>query len=93
MTIKLAVNYSDATADLLRRGHVDFDYFKTPAWPDLIATAQALRPVNVHFPLLVGYGIDGARTARPGSRRTGARSRRSWRKRVPRWSTSTWSRR
>ncbi len=54
--MKLAVNYSDATADLLRRGRVDFDYFKTPAWPDLIATAAALRPVNVHFPLLVGYG-------------------------------------
>ncbi len=60
MTIRLAVNYSDATADLLRRGLVDFDYFKCPAWPDLIATAEALRPVNVHFPLLVGYGIDGA---------------------------------
>ena len=60
MTIKLAVNYSGATADLLRGGHVDFGYFKTPAWPDLIATAEALRPVDVHFPLLAGYGIDGA---------------------------------
>jgi uncharacterized protein (UPF0276 family) len=58
--MKLAVNYSAATAELLRRGDVDFDYFKTPAWPDLIATAQALRPVNVHFPLLVGYGIGDA---------------------------------
>jgi uncharacterized protein (UPF0276 family) len=54
--MKLAVNYSDATADLLRRGRIRFDYFKCPAWPDLIATAEALRPVNVHFPLLVGGG-------------------------------------
>jgi uncharacterized protein len=66
LTIKLAVNYSDATADLLRRGHVDFDYFKTPAWSDLIETAQTLRPVNVHFPLLVGYGIGGARDGETG---------------------------
>jgi uncharacterized protein len=60
LTVKFAVNYSEATADLLRRGLINFDYFKCPAWPDLIATAGALRPVNVHFPLLVGYGIGGA---------------------------------
>jgi hypothetical protein len=64
--MKLAVNYSGAIADLLRRGHVDFDLFKTPAWPDLIATAQTLRPVNVHLPLLVGYGIGGARDGETG---------------------------
>jgi uncharacterized protein len=66
LTIRFAVNYSGATAELLRRGRVDFDYFKTPAWPDLIATARALRPVNVHFPLLVGYGIGGARDGETG---------------------------
>jgi hypothetical protein len=58
--MKLAVNYSAATADLLRRGTISFDYFKCPAWPDLIATAGALRPVNVHFPLLVGAGTGNA---------------------------------
>ena len=61
--MKLAVNYSTATAGLLAGGEVAFDYFKCPAWPDLIATAEALRPVNVHFPLLVGAGhgdaVDG----------------------------------
>ena len=64
--MKLAVNYSDATAELLRRGHVNFDYFKTPAWPDLVATARALRPVNVHFPLLAGYGSGRARDGETG---------------------------
>ena len=60
--MKLAVNYSAATAELLRRSRVRFDYFKTPAWADLIKTAGTLRPVNVHFPLLVGSGkgaVDG----------------------------------
>lgn len=64
--MKLAVNYSNATADLLRRGRVDFDYFKTPAWPDLIATAGTLRPVNVHFPLLVGAGWGDAMNGETG---------------------------
>jgi uncharacterized protein (UPF0276 family) len=60
--MKLAINYSNATADLLRNGIIGFDYFKCPAWPDLVATASMLRPVNVHFPLLVGTGegpLDG----------------------------------
>jgi uncharacterized protein len=60
LTIRLAVNYSAAAADLARRGLIEFDYFKTPAWSDLIATAGVLRPVNVHFPLLVGAGCGDA---------------------------------
>jgi len=63
MNMRLAVNYSAATAGLLAAGEIAFDTFKCPAWPDLIATARAQRPVNVHFPLLVGSGsgeaIDG----------------------------------
>lgn len=66
--MKLAVNYSAASAELLLRGEITFDYFKCPAWPDLVESAQALLPVNVHFPLLVGSGagdaIDGE-TGRP----------------------------
>jgi uncharacterized protein len=58
--IRLAVNYSAAAGELAHRGQIDFDYFKCPAWPDLIATAEAIRLVNVHFPLLVGYGTGGA---------------------------------
>lgn len=68
LTMQLAVNYSAAAADLVRRGEIRFDYFKCPAWPNLVETAQALLPVNVHFPLLVGSGagdaVDGE-TGRP----------------------------
>jgi uncharacterized protein (UPF0276 family) len=56
----LAVNYSAATADLLRRGAVSFDAFKVPAWPDLAAQARAQHPTYVHFPLIVGAGLDDA---------------------------------
>jgi uncharacterized protein (UPF0276 family) len=55
-TVQLAVNYSAAAADLVRRGEIRVDYFKCPAWPGLVETAHALLPVNVHFPLLVGSG-------------------------------------
>lgn len=50
-SFQLAVNYSEALADLVRAGEVDVDYFKVPAWPELVARAAALRPVYVHFPL------------------------------------------
>jgi uncharacterized protein (UPF0276 family) len=56
----LAVNYSEATADLLRRRLVDFDAFKVPAWPDLAARALAQHPTYVHFPLIVGAGLGDA---------------------------------
>jgi uncharacterized protein len=65
--MKLAVNYSAATADLLQRREITFDYFKCPAWPDLVATAQMLRPVNVHFPLLVGAGRGDAVDSETGT--------------------------
>jgi hypothetical protein len=54
--MKAAVHYSPQAADLLRAGQIQTDYFKCPAWPDLIETAQALHPVYVHFPLRVGLG-------------------------------------
>jgi uncharacterized protein (UPF0276 family) len=50
-SFQLAVNYSEALAELVRAGEVDVDYFKVPAWPELVARAAALRPVYVHFPL------------------------------------------
>jgi hypothetical protein len=58
--MKLAVHYSSATVDLIRRGQIQSDYFKCPAWPDLIPTAQELLPTYVHFPLRGGSGIGGA---------------------------------
>ncbi len=73
MSIKLAVNYSHPAADLLRQGQIRIDCLKCPAWPDLIATARALCPVYVHFPLRVGSGrgdaLDTEMNALPDWRR------------------------
>jgi uncharacterized protein (UPF0276 family) len=66
--MKLAVNYSRAAADLLRQEKIQLDYFKCPAWPDLVATVQENHPTFVHFPLKVGSGIGDAvdsETGRP----------------------------
>jgi uncharacterized protein (UPF0276 family) len=54
--MEIAVNYSHATAELLREGRIEIDRFKCPAWPDLVGHAQSLHPVYVHFPLVVGGG-------------------------------------
>ncbi|MBN1120687.1 MAG: DUF692 family protein [Anaerolineae bacterium] len=58
--MKLAVNYSQKAADLVRRGEAPIDLFKCPAWPDLVDEIMAEFPVYVHFPLKVGLGIDDA---------------------------------
>jgi len=58
--VEFAVNYSAAAANLLREGRIEFDRFKCPAWPDLIATARELHAVYVHLPLRVGAGIGTA---------------------------------
>ncbi len=60
MNIQFAANYSVPTADLLRKGIIQLDRFKCPDWPEVIAAAQAIGPVNVHFPFLVGSGIGDA---------------------------------
>ena len=58
--MEFSVNYSHAAADLLRRGEIQLDRFKCPAWPDLVPTVQAIHPIYVHFPLRVGAGIGDA---------------------------------
>lgn len=50
----LAINYSPAAARLVRSGIIDIDYFKVPDWDWMIAEAQQLRPVAVHFTLDAG---------------------------------------
>jgi uncharacterized protein (UPF0276 family) len=55
-----ALNYSAEAAELIRRGAIEVDLIKCAAWPDMIASARALGPVYVHFPLRVGMGIGGA---------------------------------
>jgi uncharacterized protein (UPF0276 family) len=52
----LAINYSHPAAALVAAGQLPLDRFKTPDWPDMIAEAQPLRPVAVHFTLTAGTG-------------------------------------
>ncbi len=66
ITPAFAVNYSDAAADLLRRGVIAPDRFKCPAWPDLLAEVRRQHPCYVHFPLVVGSGNGDARNAEQG---------------------------
>lgn len=58
--MNVAVHYSQPAAALIDAGRINPDYFKCPAWPDLIATVQAHYPLYVHFPLRVGRGIGDA---------------------------------
>ena len=55
--MKLAVHYTPQLVELIRAGEVEVDYFKCPAWPQLIPEARAVRPAYIHFPLLVGRGL------------------------------------
>lgn len=52
--MKLAINYSPQTAELLTAGRVNFDLYKTTEWPEMIAAAEAQRPAIAHFPLMAG---------------------------------------
>jgi len=58
--MKLAVNYSPEAAALLADGAVDFDLFKCPPWPEVVAAARELRPVFVHLEAHAGQGRPGA---------------------------------
>jgi uncharacterized protein (UPF0276 family) len=54
--VHFAINYSNEAADLLRQGQIAPDHFKCPDWPGMIAEAQELAPVYVHFALRAGSG-------------------------------------
>jgi uncharacterized protein (UPF0276 family) len=54
--MQFALNYSPQAAALLAEGKIAIDRFKCPNWPDLVAHAQALHPVYVHFDLIAGGG-------------------------------------
>ncbi len=53
-TTRLAVNYSKPAASLFAAQTIDFDLFKCPDWPDMIAEAGAICPAYAHFPLFTG---------------------------------------
>ncbi len=52
----LSINYSLQAAQLCRQKRLKIDFFKCPEWTDMIAEAQQLRPVCVHFSLKAGRG-------------------------------------
>ena len=51
---KVAINFSPEAAELKAAGALELDLFKVPDWDDLIAQAQQLAPVYVHFPHQIG---------------------------------------
>jgi uncharacterized protein (UPF0276 family) len=50
------INYSTPAARLCAEGRLEVDRFKCPNWPEMIAEAQELRRVAVHFTLNAGRG-------------------------------------
>jgi uncharacterized protein len=52
--MEFALNYSPQAARLLEDGQIRIDLFKCPPWPELIAEAERLAPVYVHFDLRIG---------------------------------------
>jgi uncharacterized protein (UPF0276 family) len=54
--MNFAINYSPQSAELLIQGQIEIDYFKCPDWQWMVAEAQKLRPVAVHFTLTAGDG-------------------------------------
>jgi uncharacterized protein (UPF0276 family) len=56
--MKLAMNYSPQAAELVRKGQIELDYFKTPPWPNMIDEAALLRPIKVHFNLKAGNAAE-----------------------------------
>ena len=54
--MKFAVNWSPEAAELLEEDAIQFDLYKCPDWPDLVADAQSQRPAYIHFPIVIGRG-------------------------------------
>ena len=52
--MKLALNFSQAAATLVRARAVTIDLYKCPDWPGLVYEAESQRPVYVHFPFAAG---------------------------------------
>jgi len=61
IAMKFAINYSPQAAELVKSGKIKIDYFKTPLWPDMIAEAEKLSPVAIHFDIRTA-GIEAMQT-------------------------------
>jgi uncharacterized protein len=54
--MQFAINWSPEAAALLAEGKIDFDLYKCPDWPELVADAQSQKPAYIHFPICIGRG-------------------------------------
>lgn len=54
--MQLAVNWSPEAAELLEAGDIQFDLYKCPDWPELVADAKSQQASYIHFPLSIGVG-------------------------------------
>ena len=61
--MKFAINYSEPAAQLQATSTIQADYFKCPAWPDVVKKAHQQLPSYVHLPLIVGQGDGRVKTA------------------------------
>jgi len=52
--LEFSVNYSVEAAQLIAEGKIRVDRLKCADWPDMIATADKIAPIYVHFPFDVG---------------------------------------
>ncbi|MBG7609789.1 MAG: DUF692 family protein [Anaerolineae bacterium] len=47
--MNFSINYSPQAAKLVKTGQIEIDYFKTPPWKEMIAIAEKIRPIAIHF--------------------------------------------
>lgn len=52
-----SLNYSPEMAELILAGQIHVDRIKCAEWPEMIAAAQPIAPVYVHFRLMAGQGL------------------------------------
>ncbi len=54
--MKLAVNYSNPLAKLIKSGEIETDLIKCPDWEGMLEEAAPYSPVTIHFSLEAGLG-------------------------------------
>jgi hypothetical protein len=54
--MQLAINWSPEAAELFDAGEIQFNLYKCPDWPELVADAQSQQAAYIHFPLAIGVG-------------------------------------
>ena len=54
--MKFAVNYSVGLSNYLKNDPLNVDMIKCPEWEGLLMEARKLKPIYIHFDILVGIG-------------------------------------